>query len=80
MCLQVASRPQTGSTFDEFVIRSRKLSQAIAENGGATAIECGSTFGAALTATGVVVIWGGLPGAVPPPGARRLVNRYLTFS
>jgi len=45
--------------------------QALADNGGATAVECGSTFCIALTASGRVVVWGSPPGTLPPPGARR---------
>ena len=45
--------------------------QALADNGGAIAVACGSTFSLALTASGRVVVWGGIAGCKPPPGARR---------
>ena len=45
--------------------------QALLDNGGATAVACGATFSLALTASGRVVVWGGIAGCKPPPESRR---------
>lgn len=41
------------------------LAQAIAAGGGAAKVTAGATFGACLTRSGAVVVWGKLPGGGP---------------
>ena len=48
--------------------------QALAENGGSVAVECGSTFCIALTASGRVVVWGSPPGLSQPSSVRRCLS------
>ena len=53
------------------MISTESSQQALLDNGGATAVACGATFSVALTASGRVVVWGGIAGCKPPPEARR---------